>query len=94
MQNYCPHCDNDPCLWYIHGNQTIESVGTWIIMYRTEYDGNNPTNNLIRKFCYRTFTFLHHGPLGSGYRIEIPKCVIDAIRNEYSDDHYMGFKSS
>ena len=63
----------------------------FIVMHESRNEGNCPSNNLIRKECYRKFVFACHGTLGHGNRVEIPKCALAAIRKEYSDETFMGY---
>ena len=89
----CPHCKNDPCLWYVHGGEVLRGIDYWLIMYQERNDRSTPSNNVIRRHCYQLFTNLQHGVLGRGNRREIPSCVVDAIRDRYSDSSYMGCRS-
>ena len=59
-----------------------------------EGDREETENNQIRKQCYKVFMTLLHGSLGRGNRRELPRCIVDAIRDEYPDEVYMGYKPS
>jgi len=51
--------------------------------------------NLVRKHCYRTYTYYRYGHLGKGNRVMVPSCVSDKIRErwpEENDDDFMGFR--
>ena len=89
---FCQLCQHNPCLWDQYGDEVLADARYWITMYVVE-EGTQPTNAAIQNRCYRTFTFLYHGYLGRGVRREIVTCVVNAIREEYSDDEYMGYRS-
>ena len=55
------------------------------------------SNNLIRKQCYRVASGIIDGYMGRQKRKQLPKCVINGIRNEFPNEDgraYMGFHSA
>jgi hypothetical protein len=83
----CAHCEKSPCEWYTFGKIIVQETSILI---------NKLENNKLRKKAYGIYTKHRYGTLGKGNRIEIPKCVIDHIREEWPDknNQYMGFKPS
>ena len=92
--NSCVHCKNTPCVWHVHKESVLCEAEYFILMHESRNEGRRPSNNLIRKECYRKFVFACHGALGHGNRVEIPKCALAAIRKEYSDETFMGYQES
>ena len=81
-----------PCEWNECGQEALAQAPT---MYDTKEegvkvddDGVPVTNARMRKALYRIFTY------GKRNRIPIPTCVMEKIREVYSetDGNYMGFE--
>ena len=87
----CRHCQRDRCLWYTYEDEIVEGIDDWL-----HGMGEETTNNLIRKHCYRLFIEAHHGYLGQGNRKKIPCCILRGIRTLYPDPNgsYMGHRDS
>ena len=49
----------------------------------------NIKNKKYRYTAYRQFTGLIHNKLGRGVRRIILSCVVNAIRNEFSEDNWI-----
>ena len=82
----CPECGYALCLW----EQNQEKV---------RLDNNilkpTATNKQKRFCCYKQFAYIIHGHLSKGDRQQLPKCVLDGIRESWpedSEDKYTGFK--
>jgi hypothetical protein len=91
----CKHCDSDPCLWVEHSQCVFAAVE----LFKEELiaKGEKCPNNICRKYCYRQFTLMMHGPLGSGCRLKLPSCVEDNVRVAYPNEtgiDYVGFKDN
>ena len=56
--------------------------------------GSDATNKQKRFTAYKQFTYIIEGPLGKGNRKELPSCVVNKIRETWSDKEYTGFKAS
>ena len=90
----CVHCKSTPCLWRVHKEAVIDEAEYFISMHESRNDGRRPSNNLIRKECYKKFVFACHGTLGRGNRVEIPKSALAAIRKTFNDETFMGYQDS
>lgn len=83
----CNLCDSDPCTWTDICEEVVDHV-----------EGQRNTvqdqNNLLRKYGYQKAVEILYGVLGRGNRVQLPKCVVNGIRNKYPDDNgeYMGYK--
>ena len=75
---FCQLCQNNPCLWCVHGEQVLNDAQWMIYTYGIENEGAYPSNSMIRHRCYTTYTFLRHGLIGQGQRRQIPICVTNS----------------
>ena len=58
----CSYCNESPCLWTRHQDEVIAN-GDYFIVEQTESEGKTPSPNIVRKECYRVFTWKVHGYL-------------------------------
>ena len=87
--NVCVLCGGSPCYWSQYGEDVITKTNA--IMSE---NGDGAIYSLARKTAYKTFIFERFGYLGKYNRIQLPRCVLEAIRSEWPDTvgAYMGFK--
>ncbi len=88
----CSRCGRDPCLWFRHGENVLESCRNSEHLW-----GGDITNKQRRFFCYREFTRIFHGILSSGDRRKLPECVEENIRECFPNlngEAITGFKQA
>jgi hypothetical protein len=85
----CRGCGEDPCLFVRH-KESLEAYDE----YENVATEDIPSNNLRRKKLYRQLTLMiNGGPLGAGVRKPLPDCCVEAIREKFPSDIFMGFKA-
>ena len=88
----CAYCHRRLCVWQEYEEQMLEMVDIEV----ESTSSRSMPNNTKRKIAYQYMTRVIEGYLGSGNRVQLPQCVVDAIREQYPDknNNYMGFKES
>ena len=86
----CSLCKNGDC-------ERIGYADCLLNFYALVLTDENLTNAERRFQCYKHWTRVHHGVLGKGNRIPIPKCVKSEIETWFprdNGDDGVGFKKS
>ena len=89
----CKHCESDPCLWVQHKECVLAAVE--VFKEQRAFRGESTPNNVCRKYCYRQFSLMIHGPLWKGHRLKLPCCVEENVRLVFPNKEgieYTGFK--
>ena len=92
---FCKYCESEPCRWVEHSQSVISAVE--IFKEEQIAKGEKCPSNICRKYCYRQFSSMIHGPLGNGHRLKLPCCVENNVRLKYPNEtgiDYVGFKDS
>jgi hypothetical protein len=87
--DYCPFCDEEPCVWVRCGDDILEFDR---INHIEVADEDRPAPNDCRKSLYRQVIGMIWGSLGSGNRRKVPRCVLTEIQGLHPslNGNYMG----
>ena len=88
----CIHCDSQPCYWDQHKEAILCAVE---VLFLDQVDNALLHPNQCRKMCYREFARKIHGCLGTGIGVELPRCIVEKVREKFPNDgdvEYMGFR--
>ena len=84
---FCDHCNREPCIWEEYRDDVIEFI-------ESKKSCGEMRSNMLRKYGYQECIRIMYGRMGKGNRVELPRCVVSGVRNEYPDvdNRYMGYK--
>ena len=91
----CKYCRFRPCIM-ADGGLYACLLEFFQDFCESDYEAKNLTEKQVRFKLYRHATFMIHGYLGKGVRIELPKCVRGEIMDliPAPDGKYVGFKEA
>ena len=85
-------CGGTPCYW----NQLGAEIVSKTVQFHEQHNVLSISRSFTRKQAYKSFIYQRYGILGTNNRIQIPNCVLIAIRHLWPDEKgaYMGYKST